>query len=118
MASRMERYYKNASNEGRRSRKNEELYRTIYEGTEYYNIEGVATMDKTNEIDLSKIQEMLKNRENYQRQSKYRRLLHKEEPKKEVKPVVEEVEEEDRNYDIRDILTKAKEENPEEIKND
>lgn len=118
MASRMERYYKNASNEGRRSRKNEELYRTIYEGTEYYNIEGVATMDKTNEIDLSKIQEMLKNRENYQRQSKYRRLFHKEEPKKEVKPVVEEVEEEDRNYDIRDILTKAKEENSEEIKND
>ncbi len=120
MASRMERYYHDNETEGRRSRKNKDLYRTIYDGPAYTNIEGIATMEKTNEIDISKIKEMLKSREDYKKQKEYRKLMYKElEPKKEPLPeVVEEEPEQSRNYDIRDILTKAKEENPEEIKSE
>lgn len=120
MASRMERYYNDASAEGRRSKKNKDLYRTIYEGAAYTNIEGIATMEKTNEIDITKIKEMLKSREDYKKQKEYRKLMYKElEPKPEPTPNPEdEAFDIHRNYDIRDVLTKAKEENPEEIKND
>lgn len=120
MASRMERYYQDTETEGRRSRKNKDLYRTIYDGPAYTNIEGVATIEKTNEIDISKIKEMLKSREDYKKQKEYRKLMYKElEPEKEPVPeVVEEDPEPHRNYDIRDILTKAKEENPDEVKSE
>lgn len=119
MASRMERYYHDTETEGRRSRKNKDLYRTIYDGPAYTNIEGVATMEKTNEIDISKIKEMLKSREDYKKQKEYRKLIYKElEPEPAPLPEVKEEPEQRRNYDIRDVLTKAKEENPEEIKSE
>lgn len=120
MASRMERYYNDASSEGKRSRKNQDLYKTIYEGPSYTNIEGIATMEKTNEIDISKIKEMLRSREDYKRQKEYRKLIRREpEPVPEPEPEEEEeIFDTHRNYDIRDVLTKAKEENPEEIKSE
>lgn len=104
--SRMERYYKNNYNENKRSRMNQDLYRTIYEADEYSNIEGIATMDKTNEIDLTKIKGMLKSREDYNSQKEYRSLFKNRAVEEEIIEEDEEIEE--KNFDIRDILEKVK----------
>ena len=107
MPSRMEKYYNTNAEVKQRSKINENLYRNIYDVAEYTNIEGIANIDKTNEIDITKIREMLKNREEYKREKEYRQIV------KESKPKVEEDQEfkiEEKNYDIRDILSKAKDE--------
>ena len=113
MVSRMEKYYKNNSSDiKKRSEKNVDLYHTIYSDAEYSNIEGIATMDKTNEVDITKVKNMIKNRENYKRQKEYRNLKKSEE---EVETTTKDfVEPEPKNYDIRDILTKARDKKPEE----
>lgn len=116
MASRMDRYRNQTSN-SKRSVRNAELYRTIYEDTKYSNIEGVATIEKTNEVDIAKIKEMLQNRERYQKEKQYRQIIKKEEPKlpeKEI-PIIDD---EEKNYDIRDILNKAKDERKDNSSND
>lgn len=107
MASRMEKYYSNVSNTGSRSIRNEELYKDIYENSEYSNIESVATLEKTNEISLEQIQELLKERETKKINSTIRREL----PTLPPKPV------EERSYDIRDVLVKAKDEHVSDNKN-
>lgn len=108
MSSRMDRYYKNELVESGRSKKNKSLYKQIEDLDNYTNIEGVATIEKTNEIDISKVREMLKNRENYKKQKQLKNLLQEE--KKEIEVITEE-KEEVRNYDINDILSKVKREN-------
>lgn len=105
MASRMDRYYKSELVTSGRSTKNKSLYKQIEDLDSYTNIEGVATIEKTNEIDISKVKEMLKNRENYKKQKQLRSFLQTE--KKEVK-LEPEIKEETRNYDINDILLKVK----------
>ena len=110
MSSRMDRYYKNELVESGRSKKNKSLYKQIEDLENYTNIEGVATIEKTNEIDISKVKEMLKNRENYKKQKQLRNIL--EEEKEEIEVIEEEVEEV-RNYDINDILSKVKKETSE-----
>jgi len=108
MASRMEKYHSNASSVGRRSIRNENLYRDIYENSEYSNIENVATMEKTNEISLEQIQELLREREVNKKRSS---TVKGDTPKIYHKPV------EERNYDIRDVLVKAKGEHVDDNKN-
>lgn len=110
MASRMERYYKPETKTKRRTVANQELYRKIYDISEYSNIEGIATIDKANEIDITKIKNMLKNREEYQKQKDLRTLIHREEPKIQHIETTESFEDENRIYDISDMLQKAKEE--------
>lgn len=106
--SRMDRYNQD-SNINRRSNKNQDLYKNIYELGEYSNIEGIATIDKSNEVDISKVKNMLKNREEYQKQKAIKNI-----EKKEIEVPTYEVYEhdEERIYDIRDILDKAKVNNP------
>ncbi len=108
MASRMDRYHQREE----RSVRNEELYKSIENLGNYTNIEGVIAIDKTNEIDITRVKAMLKSREEYQKGKQYRQLVSEEEPEEE--PVPEEVEEE-KNYDIRDVLTKAKDTRTEPI---
>lgn len=105
MASRMDRYNKDNSTSLGRSLKNKSLYKQIEDLDSYTNIEGVATIEKTNEIDISKVKEMLKNRENYKKQKQYIDLIGKEEKeeKAEENPI-----EEEKNYDVRDLLSKVK----------
>ena len=105
MASRMDRYYKDELVNSGRSSKNKSLYKQIEDLDSYTNIEGVATIDKTNEIDITKVKEMLKNRENYKKQKKLKSLL--EEEIKEIEEIPKKVEE-IKNYDIKAILSKAK----------
>ena len=107
MASRMEKYHSNVSSSGRRSVRNESLYKDMYENTEYSNIEKVATMEKTNEISLEQIKELLKEREDKKNYS----TVKKEVPRVYQDPT------EDRSYDIRDILVKAKDEHVDDNKN-
>ena len=109
MNSRMERYYKN-KNINLRSERNRDLYSNIYSNSKYTNIEGIASIDNANEIDITKIKEMLKNRENYQKERQYRKITGQpEEQEKNVikRRIVPNTEE--RNYDIRDVLNKARE---------
>ena len=108
--SRMDRYYKNNYGLNKRTTRNQSLYKSIYEDTEYSNIEGIANIDKSNEIDISKIKDMLKSRENYQSGRELKTFIPKEETIK-----YETFEREaNRNYDIRDILNQAKENKQEE----
>lgn len=105
MKTRMEKYHNLNTDTKKRTRINESLYREIYEDIDYTNIEGVAPIEKTNEIDIMKIKDLLKSHiesnDNVSRQ-----IVKKSEP---VKIVTREPEEE-KVYDIRDILTKAKDE--------
>ena len=113
MASRMDRYYKSELVSSGRSSKNKSLYEQIEDLDNYSNIEGVATIEKTNEIDISKVQEMIKNRESYKKKKQLRDIL-----KEEVEELekIEAVEEITKNYDIKDLLSKIKEEPTEEQK--
>lgn len=111
--SRMDRYYKSDSTLSKRSRLNQDLYRSIYDTDEYTNIEGIATMDKTNEIDLSKLRSMLKSRDDFNSQKEYRQLFKKDEV--EIKKE-ESDETEEENFDIRDILEKVKSQKQEDEK--
>ena len=110
MVSRMERYYNNKSNNvSKRSEKNLNLYDNIYIKSEYSNIEGIATIDKNNEIDITKLKNTIKNRENYKKQREFKKIKKEEEIPETTKDFVEK---EIKNYDIRDILTKAKDKKP------
>ncbi len=109
MKSRMERYYETDVETSRRTKKNADLYQKIYENDLYDNIEGIATTLKSNEIDISKIKEMLKEREEQQNQG---RKQVPRPPKSEGIATFDQ--DEEKNYDIRDILSKAKNERKEE----
>lgn len=117
MKSRMERYYEVDTDVNRRTRKNERLYQKIYDKEEYSNIEGIATTLKPNEIDISKIKELLKNRDVSQKEKDIRDLVPKPRTKAPKQEVKKDNFENERNYDIRDILNKAKTERKEN-KND
>ena len=112
MVSRMEKYYKNEIASKQRSQKNKELYRSIYDDSEYSNIEGIATMDKNNEIDITKVRNTLKNRENYKRQKQYRQITKQKIDYEEENISRDFAVKEQKNYDIRDILNKAKDKKP------
>lgn len=113
MASRMDRYKGSSTSRGR-SRKNQSLYEEIENLGTYSNIEGVATIEHANEIDINEVKKLLRNRENYKKQ-RQAGLLDDEKNEKEV------VKEErpktiEKNYDINAILKKMKQK--QEVKED
>lgn len=113
MSTRMERYYGNSKPSTKnpsRSKRNKDLYGEIYTYGKYSNIEGIAEIDNANQVDITKVREMLKNRENYQKERQYRRVTEKYTETKE-EPIVKRrfPELEEKTYDIRDILKEAKE---------
>ena len=108
MSSRMEKYHSSNSQSRTRSVRNEDLYKNIYENVEYSNIEGIATMDKTNEISIDQIRELLKERET---------IKERKNPVKTEVPKVNSNPSSQRSYDIRDILVKAKGDHVEDNRN-
>lgn len=114
MASRMEKYYKTFESTNKRSQKNQDLYNEIYEAPSYSNIEAVATLEHTNEIDITKIKNMLKNREDYKRQKEYREIVNPLKEKEEIK--IDHQIEEIKPYDIKEELEKIKAEETEDDK--
>lgn len=104
MPSRMEKYYKGGTSVKSRSDRNQDLYRTIYEEGEYTNVEGISIIEKNEKIDIEKIRELIGGNKQ------------EEKPKEIKKPAYEpryQEEEEEKSYDIKDVLNKAKSERPE-----
>lgn len=104
MASRVEKYYDNKSTSKKRVVRNKELYKAIYaEDETYSNIEGIVETPVTNEIDIVKVQAMILKQE--EEEKKRMQLV-----KKDLElPDMESLEETlTKNYDIRDVLAKAK----------
>ena len=96
MASRMERYY----NGEERSKKNQSLYDEISTNGNYTNIEGVVDISNSNEINIENIKELI--------DGSYNTKHSKPVEKKEIKNTRVERKEEEKNYDIKDVLNKAK----------
>lgn len=105
MATRMERYKSNAVKSSRSSR-NKNLYDTMYNIESYSNISGAVDMDKKNEIDLSKVKELISDGEKSHRRG--RRKIEKE---NEDIPLVRKRYSGDKlkSYDIMDVLKEARE---------
>ena len=111
MPSRMERYYENDLLTTGRSSKNKSLYDQIHDLDSYTNIESVETIEHNNEIDISRVKKMINNRENYRKERELRSILNE----KDVDVVETEPElEEEKNYDINDLLNRVKSSNSEE----
>ncbi len=102
MGSRMEKYYREQDEKTRRSEKNQELYKNIYEDVEYSNIKDITRIEKTGEVDLQKIKEML---------NRHHRATQVNEPEQPSEVVSEEkVEETDEelSYDVKRFISEAK----------
>ena len=102
MPSRMERYYKSEVPK-QRSNINRHLYDTLYEDRSYSNIEGIATIEKPNEVDIDQVKKLIRPEEPKPRRS-FRNSFdsdHKVSIEKEYNTS---------NYDIKDVLNKAKSE--------
>lgn len=114
MRSRMDRYYKDEEMLQRTSRNDllyEELYKEKQEPTS-----NITVLDNINEIDISKIKEIVSDRENYRKLRNYEDLVDKKEkPKKEVTPVEFEMIDESK-YDINRILEKKRSDKNEDDK--
>ena len=105
----MERYYKRETQGNSRTKRNTRLYNSIYSYGKYSNIEGIASIDNTNEIDITKVKQMLDNREKYQAERRYRKLINEEEKIQELPKIQRKYDDDDRTYDIMDVLSKARE---------
>lgn len=105
----MERYYQTEKEGNTRTKRNTKLYNSIYSYGKYSNIEGIASIDNTNEIDITKVKKMLETREKYQAERRFRRLTDGGKEPKELPRIQKRYDNEDRTYDIMDVLSKAKE---------
>ena len=108
MASRMDRYRNSESSSKSRSSRNKNLYNTMYSFDRYSNIEGIASMNNANEVDINKVKEMLESRERAQRESQYRRLSREVDNDISISRnrYTEDI---NRNYDVNDVLKNARE---------
>lgn len=114
MASRMDRYNRTELISSGRSEKNQNLYDQIKNYDTYSNLEEIATIQNSNELDIAKIKEMLKNRES----SKIKKDL-EDIMSKSGQPSVKDDEsnnEEEKKYDINDILSKVKKDTQNSVK--
>ena len=109
MVSRMDRYHDTTEdNKLSRSEKNKNIYKRMYEDEEYSNIEAILTTPKNNEIDIQKLKKILLEKEE---QEENKNHIVKE--IKKIEPDDTVLEDEEKSYDIMDILNKAKEEKKE-----
>lgn len=106
MKSRMDRYYNSNQEFVGRTKKNEQLYRkrdyNVYSSNE-------TIIDTSNEVDITKIKDIIKSREDYQRAKSYRTMLN--DKKFDYDDITyEEDNYEEKDYDINALLQKVKEE--------
>lgn len=98
----MDRYRESElNNNGMRTKRNEHLYARVEAPLEYSSVEGVARIENTNSVDINKIKELLLKDEEPKKRAIKNSYQEEEEPE-EIVPL------DDKNYDIRDILNKAK----------
>lgn len=98
----MDKYYESNNTKDRTS-KNQTLYRTMYDESEYSNVEGISVIEKNEKIDIDMIRELI-NKSNSV--NKERQIVR---PKKEIEQISDDFDD-DKSYDIRDVLSKAKDE--------
>ena len=106
MATRSERYLYEQDETKSRVARNQKLYDSIYDEESYFQgVEKPSVIEKTNEIDIDKVKELLKGREVYRRELKMRELnmLNSDGET----PVQKEEDEEEKSYDINAYLDKA-----------
>lgn len=102
VASRMEKYNKENNSTTSRTARNASLYSEIYDNAQYTNVEGIASIEKSNEIDITKIKRMIKEREEQRHDENVI-----------VKKIVLTKTEEDldtdmTNYDLKELISEAK----------
>lgn len=99
MKSRMDKYY-DVTDTKARTVKNQQLYRTIYEQAEYSNVEGISVIEKNEKIDMNMIKDLINKSNNLTRV--------KQQPVNTLKQEMNDDLVDEKSYDIRDILSKAK----------
>ena len=109
MGSRMDKYNNN-SNIPRRSEKNRELYRQIYNA--YDEFENLVIPSNVKEIDLSGLKKEITSRDEYRKVKEYSDITNNKVVRKEI--VLEEQKKENEIYDINELLNKAVKENKHE----
>lgn len=104
MTTRSEKYISKRNGSKSRTKKNQELYRSIYQGTQYSNIEGITDISKKNSIDIDEVRKLLQSKKGYQDNNNYDNIIDK--PYKE-KPNYKESSKVD-IYNLKDAITEAK----------
>lgn len=102
MESRMEKYYEKDMSTLERSRKNAKLYKEV--SREISDLENLPVPDNSNEIDLEGLKQIISSRDEYRKAKELEKTIIKS------KPLVEEIKEENRIYDINVLLENAKNE--------
>ena len=99
MASRMDKYYKNELVSNGRSTRNKSLYEKIRDMDDYSNIEGVATIENNNKIDIQRVKKLIGQTELLEEDKKRKQVIEKNNNIINEEPI---------NYDINDILAKVR----------
>ena len=99
MASRMDKYYKNELVSNGRSTRNKSLYEKIRDMDDYSNIEGVATIENNNKIDIQRVKKLIGQTELLEEDKKRKQVIEKNNNIINEDPI---------NYDINDILAKVR----------
>lgn len=124
MASRMDRYYKTGDDLDDRSTRNKNLYKKVHNNYSE-NIDSIKSINRSNELDISNLKEKVNNRETYKREKELRQTMKNSNLKisisskmdsnpvydiSELKPekIKEKIEKIPKNYDLSDVLSKAK----------
>lgn len=124
MASRMDRYYNSSDSSMARSRKNKDLYKKVHNDSRR-GIDSVSSISRANEIDISKLKDIVSDRESFKKERKLKESigdsgLNIDIPSKSVDEGIydvmdinpERIEVADnkevvKNYDLSDVLNKA-----------
>ena len=109
MGSRMDKY-KNNSDIPKRSDKNKELYKQIYNA--YDEFENLVVPSNVKEIDLSSLKREVTTRDEYRKVKDYSDITNNKVVRKEI--VIEEQKKENEIYDIHELLNKAVKDNKKE----
>jgi len=108
MGSRMDKY--NNSDVPKRSEKNKELYRQIYNA--YDEFENLIVPSNVKEIDVSSLKKEITSRDEYRKVKDYSDITNNKIVRKEI--VIEEQKKENEIYDINELLNKAVKDNKKE----
>ena len=109
MGSRMDKY-KNNSDVPKRSEKNKELYRQIYNA--YDEFENLVVPSNVKEIDLSSLKKEITSRDDYRKVKDYSDITNNKIERKEK--IIEKQKKENEIYDINELLNKAVKDNKKE----
>lgn len=100
MPSRMERYYQTDVDISKRTKKNQSLYDDIHNSLNYQDVKQVSNV---NEISPAKLSELLRNQKKVEQRTVKNENIN-------LTPIGDDYDDE-RNYDIREVLEKAKSDN-------